>query len=107
MESKEMLIKGISAKKKITGTIKQYKEGEYSNDTVGRLEYNNDDYMWGVNTCKAPDTGEYETGWSHPEHNGCNTVIAEVYKNIQEARDGHKKWSLQMINGAIKPNKSN
>lgn len=81
--------------------IRQYKEGEYDSDSVGRLEFKNNIAVWGVNTCKAPDTGRYETGWADSK-NDYNTKIVEEYNTIQEARAGHRRWAIKMLNGKIK-----
>jgi len=47
-----------------------------------------------VDTCKAFDTGTWETGIS--QNGGGNWIIVEQYENEDNAKIGHDKWVKKM-----------
>lgn len=50
-----------------------------------------------IDTCAVTDSDQpYETGISHPQYNGGNWVIVELYSDKEKAQEGHKKWVEKM-----------
>ena len=67
--------------------LAKYVEGDFENrdfrEDALRDEFNNII----VDTCKAPDTGYWETGIRRD-----TWIIVEQYDSREEAVEGHKKW---------------
>ncbi|MHA2344347.1 MAG: hypothetical protein ACXADW_21020 [Candidatus Hodarchaeales archaeon] len=65
----------------------------YGAKEVARFESNN----FTVSTAKVFDGPlPFETGISHLDYKNGKFIIVELYNNIKEAKEGHKKWVKKM-----------
>lgn len=50
-----------------------------------------------IDTCLVTDSDKpYETGIIHPNYNGGDWIIVELYNTKKEARVGHNRWVKKM-----------
>jgi hypothetical protein len=69
--------------------------GDYEDRKVDR--YDDDKTGLMVSTCMVTDSDEpYETAIQHPNYNGNNIIVVEMYNNKKDAQTGHEKWVKTM-----------
>lgn len=67
--------------------------GNYEERKVGHYKKNG----VFVSTCLVTDSDQpYETAVAHRRYNNGNMMIVEMYKTVEDAKAGHKKWVKTM-----------